>query len=88
MTQEQESNQEQEGGQGQETQQQQPQQQQGGTTSPAGMLDFLRQSNIINLDMPLRSLFEGVQNLQPDPSTGWGIIGDSGHWVLVWKGKE
>jgi hypothetical protein len=53
--------------------------------SPANVLEFLRRSNIINMDMPLKTLFESVEALQPDPSTGWGVVGDSGHWVLVWK---
>jgi len=53
--------------------------------SPANVLEFLRKSNIINMDMPLKTLFENIQTLQPDPSTGWGIVGDSGHLVLVWK---
>jgi hypothetical protein len=55
------------------------------STSPANVLEFLRKSNIINMDMPLKTLFESVEALQPDPSTGWGVVGDSGHWVLVWK---
>lgn len=59
---------------------------QGQGTSPANVLEFLRKSNIINMDMPLKTLFENIQALQPDPSSSWGVVGDSGHLVLVWKG--
>ncbi|GLV59273.1 hypothetical protein KDH_61000 [Dictyobacter sp. S3.2.2.5] len=52
------------------------------------VLDFLKSSNLINLDMPLKSLFDQVQNIQTDPSTEWGLIGDSGHWALVWQKKH
>ena len=52
------------------------------------VLDFLKNSNLINLDMPLKSLFDQVQNIQADPSTEWGLIGDTGHWALVWQKKE
>jgi hypothetical protein len=57
------------------------------SSSPANVFEFLRKSNIINMDMPLKTLFESVEALQPDPSAGWGVVGDSGHLVLVWKGK-
>lgn len=55
--------------------------------SPANVLEFLRRSNILNLEIPLRTLFEQVETLQPAPSTGWGIVGDSGHVILVWKSE-
>ena len=55
--------------------------------STAHVLEFLRNPDLINMDMPLKTLFEQVETLQPDPSTGWGVVGDSGHLVLVWKGK-
>lgn len=52
------------------------------------VLDFLKNSNLINLDMPLKSLFDQVQHIQTDPSSEWGLIGDSGHWALVWQKKH
>ncbi|GCE06054.1 hypothetical protein [Dictyobacter aurantiacus] len=52
------------------------------------VLNFLKNSNLINLDMPLKSLFDQAQNIQTDPSTEWGLIGDSGHWALVWQKKH
>lgn len=55
--------------------------------SPANVLEFLRKSNIINFDIPLKTLFEQIETLQPDPSTEWGIVSDSGHLVLVWADK-
>ena len=58
------------------------------SSSPANVFEFLRKSNIINMDMPLKTLFESIETLQPDPSTGWGVVGDSGHLVLVWKGQQ
>jgi hypothetical protein len=58
------------------------------SSSPANVFEFLRKSNIINMDMPLKTLFESVEALQPDPSAGWGVVGDSGHLVLVWKGQK
>lgn len=76
---------------------QHPEQQPGGAQSSGSkesansllqVLDFLRNSNLINLDMPLKSLFDQVQNIQADPSSEWGLIGDSGHWALVWQKKE
>ncbi|GER86462.1 hypothetical protein KDW_06240 [Dictyobacter vulcani] len=38
------------------------------------VLDFLKNSNLINLDMPLKSLFDQVQNIQADPSTEWDSL--------------
>jgi hypothetical protein len=61
---------------------------QGKSSSPANVFEFLRKSNIINSDMPLKTLFESIEALQPDPSSGWGVVGDSGHLVLVWKGQQ
>jgi len=52
------------------------------------VLDFLKSSQLINLDIPLKSLFEQVQHIQPEPSSDWGLIGDSGHWALVWQKKH
>ena len=49
------------------------------------VLDFLKKSNLINLDLPMKTLLEQVQSVQPDLPPEWGFIGDSGHWVLVWK---
>jgi hypothetical protein len=60
----------------------------GKTLTLIQVLDFLKQSNLINLDIPLKSLVEQVQKVQPDPSADGGIIGDSGHWALVWKRKD
>lgn len=59
---------------------------QGQGATPANVFDFLRKSNIINMDVPLKTLFENIQTLQPDPSSSWGVVGDSGHLVIVWKG--
>jgi len=70
--------------QGQE--QQQEASQNAAQSSTPSVLDFLRKSNIINMDMPLKNLFDQMQTLQMEDS-GWGLIGDSGHWVLVWKGE-
>jgi len=52
------------------------------------VLDFLKKSNLVNLDLPMKSLLEQVQSVQPDLPTEWGFIGDSGHWVLIWKRKD
>lgn len=70
-----------------------PTEQQPDESSEAGnsllqVLSFLKDSNLINLDMPLKSLFDQVQHLQTDPSSEWGLIGDSGHWALVWQKKH
>jgi hypothetical protein len=56
--------------------------------SPTNVLEFLRKSNIINMDVSLKTLFESVESLQSDPANGWGIISDSGHLVLIWHGQE
>jgi ATP-dependent 26S proteasome regulatory subunit len=52
------------------------------------VLDFLKKSNLVNLDLPMKSLVEQVQSVQPDLPVEWGFIGDTGHWVLVWKKEE
>lgn len=82
--------QEQEQGQEQGQEQQQGSSQNAGQSSERSstpnVLDFLRKSNIINMEMPLKNLFDQMQTLQTEEN-GWGLIGDSGHWVLVWKGE-
>jgi hypothetical protein len=55
--------------------------------SSANVVEFLRKSNILNMEVPLKTLFEQLETLQPDPSSGWGVVGDSGHLFLVWVGK-
>ena len=55
--------------------------------SSAQVFEFLRRSNILNMDAPLRTLFEQLETLHLDPSTKWGVIGDSGHLALVWVGR-
>ncbi len=52
--------------------------------SPATVLEFLKESNILSLDMSLKPLIEQFETLQPDPFTGWGIVAASGHLVLAW----
>jgi hypothetical protein len=52
--------------------------------SLAQVFEFLRRSSILNMDAPLRTLFEQLESLQPDPSSEWGVVGDSGHLFLVW----
>ncbi len=94
--QQQDSNQEQSDDQAQGSNQEQAEgQQQGGgkETGPSPLtltqvLDLLKKSNLINLDMPLKSLFEQVQNAQSGLPSDWGIIGDSGYLVLMWKRKD
>ncbi|HEY4388562.1 MAG TPA: hypothetical protein VGN34_29270, partial [Ktedonobacteraceae bacterium] len=60
---------------------------QGDGAFSAHTLELLRDANIINMDMPLKNLLDQIEDLQPDPSTEWGVIGDAGHMVLVWSGK-
>jgi hypothetical protein len=55
--------------------------------SSANVFEFLRKSSILNMDAPLRTLFEQLETLQLDPSTKWGVIGDSGHMAILWVGK-
>ena len=55
--------------------------------SSVHVFEFLRRSSILNMDAPLRTLFEQLETLQLDPSTKWGVIGDSGHLALVWVAK-
>jgi len=45
----------------------------------------LKKSDLINLDLPVKALLEQVQSVQPDLPSEWGFIGDTGHWVFVWK---
>ncbi|HTK11565.1 MAG TPA: hypothetical protein VL485_30615 [Ktedonobacteraceae bacterium] len=60
---------------------------QGDGAFSAHTLELLRDANIINMDMPLKNLLEQIEDLQLDPSTEWGVIGDAGHMMLVWSGK-
>jgi hypothetical protein len=58
-----------------------------GETTSAATLDALRRANIINMDTPLKSIIDQLKDLQPEAATGWGVLEDSGHMVLVWSGQ-
>lgn len=58
-----------------------------GETTSAATLDALRRAKIINMDAPLKSIIDQLKELQPETATGWGVLEDSGHMVLVWSGQ-